>query len=67
MSEDEMRRAALAGHGALDDIEPFLDTLSGLVKATERRGFTAAQACAIVAYMFGYRPTDGSKPDEVTE
>lgn len=63
MSEDEMRRAALAGHGALDDIEPFLDTLSGLVKATERRGFTTSQACAIVAYMFGHRPADGAKPD----
>ncbi len=59
MTEDEMRRAALAGHTALDAIEPFLDTLDGMVAATKRRGFTEEQARSLVAYMFGYRPAAG--------
>ncbi len=58
VSEDEMRRAALAGHTALDAIEPFLDTLDGMVAATVRRGFTQEQARSLVAYMFGHRPAE---------
>lgn len=65
MSEEELRRAALAGHDALDGIGPFLDTLDGFVATTKRRGFTEDQARAIVAYMMGYRPVDGGKPDGV--
>lgn len=63
MNEDQLRRAALAGHDALDGIAPFLDTLDGFVATTKRRGFTEDQARAIVAYMFGWRAADGTKPD----
>lgn len=58
-----MRKAALAGHEVLDGITPFLDTLDGMVASTCRRGFTTEQSRAIVAYMFGYRPADGTTPD----
>jgi hypothetical protein len=63
VSEEQMHRAALAGHAALDGIAPFLETIEGFVAATRRNGFTEEQARAIVAYMFGYRPADGSKPE----
>jgi hypothetical protein len=59
MNDDEMRRAALAGHDALDQITPFLDTLDGMVAATVRRGFTEDQARSVVAYVFGHRVPDG--------
>ncbi len=62
MTDDELRRASLAGHTALDAITPFLETLDGMVASTVRRGFTPEQARAIVAYMFGWRPADGSVP-----
>lgn len=67
MSDEELRRAALAGHTALDAVAPFLDTLDGMVAAACRRGFTQEQARAVVAYMFGYRPADGSVPDGTGE
>lgn len=63
MNEYELRRAALAGHDALDGIGPFLDTLDGMVASTVRRGFREDQARTIVAYLLGYRPADGSIPD----
>lgn len=63
MSEDEVRRLALAAHSAMDGIGPFLDMLDGFAANTRRRGFTDDQSRAIVAYMFGYRPADGSTPD----
>jgi pyrroline-5-carboxylate reductase len=63
VTEAELHRAALAGHEALAGIAPFLEMVEGFVAATRRNGFTEEQARAIVAYMFGYRPADGSKPD----
>ena len=60
---DDQKRGVLAGHEALDMIGPFLDTLSGMVQQTMRRGFTEEQAHAVVAYLFGFRPADGSTPD----
>ncbi|GAA0897795.1 hypothetical protein [Pseudonocardia zijingensis] len=36
----------------------------GFVAATRRNGFTEEQARAIVAYMFGWHPADGSKPED---
>jgi hypothetical protein len=63
MSDDEIRRAQLAGLEAMSGIEPMLDTLDGMVAATKRRGFTEEQARGIVAWLFGYRLTDGTTPD----
>lgn len=68
MNDDQRRaqeahHAALAGAAALESIGPFLETLDGMVAATVRRGFTEDQARAVVAFMFGYRPADGSVPD----
>lgn len=57
--DDPIRRMALAGHTALAQFDPFLDTLTGMVAATQRRGFTEDQARAIVAATFGWRPADG--------
>jgi hypothetical protein len=63
VSEEELHRAALIGHEALAGIAPFLEMIEGFVAATRRNGFTEEQARAIVAYMFGYRPADGSTPE----
>lgn len=61
---DDIRKMALAGHTVLTQFDPFLDTLTGMVAATVRRGFTEDQARAIVAATFGWRPADGSTPGE---
>lgn len=63
MNDEEMQRAAMAGHNALDQFAPFLEMLEGLVATARRNGFTDDQARAIVAFTFGWRPTDGSTPD----
>lgn len=53
---DEEQRAIVAGITALSQLGPFLDTLDGMVREIQGRGFTAEQARAMVAYFFGYRP-----------
>lgn len=65
MSEDELRKTRLLAMEVLTGMEPMLDGLDGMVAAAVRRGFTEDQARAIVAYMFGHRPVDGTKPDGV--
>ncbi len=62
MSDEEIRRARLAGLEAMASIEPMLDTLDGMVTATKRRGFTEDQARAIVAYLLGFRPAPDVAP-----
>jgi hypothetical protein len=63
VSDEDLHRAALIGHEALAGIAPFLETIEGFVAATRRNGFTEEQARAIVAYIFGWRLADGSKPE----
>ncbi len=60
---DQHHAARLQAMAVLTEIEPMLDTLDGMASAVQRRGFTAEQARAIVAYLFGYRAADGTKPD----
>lgn len=67
MSGDELRRAVLAGHEALEGVGPYLEMIEGFVAATRRNGFTEDQARAIIAFMFGWRPADGSTPDGAPE
>ncbi len=62
MSDDDQRKARLQALNAMTDIEPLLDMLDGMTAAVRRRGFTDDQARAIVAYIFGYRPTT-TNPD----
>lgn len=63
--DDDARKARLQGLDVFSQIEPMLDTLDGMAAAVQRRGFTAEQARAIVAWLFGYRPADGTKPPGV--
>lgn len=65
--DDDLRKARLKSMGVFTQFEPFLETLDGMTAAVERRGFTTEQAHAIVAYVLGYRPVDGSKPEGVGE
>lgn len=51
--------AVVAGITAMSHLKPFLDTLDGMVREVESRGFSREQALAMVAYVFGYRPVDG--------
>lgn len=65
-SEDEwsdQAKATLAGVEVMAGLQPFMDTLNGMVAQVRSNGFTDEQARAIVAYMFGWRPVDGSTPE----
>lgn len=59
----EQAKATLAGVQIMADLQPFLDTLNGMVAQVRANGFTDEQARAIVAFTFGWRPSDGSTPE----
>lgn len=55
-------RAAMELQEAL---RSFTSPLDGEVAHLKSNGWTDEQARAIVSYMFGWRPQDGSKPEGV--
>lgn len=68
--EDDGRKAAEAKRQAelftaMDGFGDFVSLMMGLRAQLTDNGWTSEQASAMVAYMFGWRPTDGSKPEGV--
>ena len=52
MTTEERARLTRAGLDTMDDMEPFLDVVRGMVAKLKNEGFTDEEARSIVASMF---------------
>lgn len=62
----DLRQRAEAMFAALDGARQLAESVEQMVIHLRGNGWTDEQARAIVAYCFGWRPADGSKPEGVT-
>ena len=65
MKREENQQLTAALFEMQENLRNMYSVLSGEVEHLKSNGWADDQARAIVAYSFGWRPADGSKPEGV--